>query len=183
MNIPLPTPRVLPISKKVSTSTKQLEILDPLVVELAVAGAVDESYLIMLNELENGLRGKELGEDSELRKIEGILDNLGVITLPDGNRLIVRGGLEILVPESQRKRILSTLHLDHSSDENMIRQVKNKLFWPKLRNDLKKTYEGCPECTQFRISHPQKSNEVSYRNIFSNFYPNQLPEVDFAQKG
>ena len=56
-----------------------------------MAGAVDESYLIMLNELENGLRGKELGEDSELRKIQGILDDLGVITLPDGNRLIVRG--------------------------------------------------------------------------------------------
>ena len=111
------------------------------------------------------------------------MDNLGVITLPDGNRLIVRGGLEILVPESQRKRILSTLHLDHSSGENMIRQVKNKIFWPKLRNELQKTYEECPECTKFRISHPQKSNEVSYRNIFTNFYPNQLLEVDFAQKG
>ena len=79
--------------------------------------------------------------------------------------------------------MLSTLHLDHSSDENMIRQVKNKLFWPKLRNDLKKTYESCPECTQHRISHPQKHNEVSYCNIFANFYPNQLLEVDFAQKG
>ena len=101
-----------------------------MVIELS--GAVDESYLIMLNELENGLRGKELGEESELRKIEGILDDLEVKTLPDGNRLIVRGGLEILVPESQSKRMLSTLHLDHSSDEHMIRQVKNKLFWPKL---------------------------------------------------
>ena len=79
MNIPLPTPRLLPISKKVSTSTKQLEILDPLVLELAGAGAMDESYLIMLNELENGLRGKELGEDSELRNVEGIWDYLGVI--------------------------------------------------------------------------------------------------------
>ena len=48
---------------------------------------------------------------------------------------------------------------------------------------MKKTYESCPECTQHRISHPQKHNEVSYSNIFANFYPNQLLEVDFAQKG
>merc|ERR1711888_9426 len=62
VNISLPTPILLPISKKVSTSTKQLEILDPLVIELAVPGAVDESYVIMLNELENEFRGKELGD-------------------------------------------------------------------------------------------------------------------------
>ena len=65
------------------------------------------------------MRGKELGEHSELHTIQGMLD---------GNRLIVHGGVEILVPESQRKRLLSTLHLDHSSDENMICQVKNKLL-------------------------------------------------------
>ena len=64
----------------------------------------------------------------------------------------------------------------------MIRQTKNKIFWPKIRNDLRKTYENCPECTQHRISHPQKHNELSYRNIFANFYPNELLEIDFAQK-
>ena len=100
------------MSKKVTTHSKQLEILDPLVIELAAGGAVDESYLIMLNELENGMRGRELGEHSELRTIQGMLDNLGVITLPDGKRLIVCGGVEILVPESQRK----ILHLDNSAD-------------------------------------------------------------------
>ena len=137
-HIPLPTPRLLPMSNKVTTHSKQLKILDPLVIELAAAGAVDESYVCMLNELENGSRGKELGEHSELRTIQGMLDELGVTVLPDGNRLIVRNGVEILVPDSKRKRMLSTLHLDHSADENMIRQTKGKIFWPKLRNDLRK---------------------------------------------
>ena len=84
---------------------------------------------------------------------------------------------------AERKHILSTLHLDHSADENMIRQTKGKICWPKLRSDLKKTYEQCPECTENRISHAQKDNEIYYGNIFNNFYPNQLLEVDFAQKG
>ena len=29
----------------------------------------------------------------------------------------------------------------------------------------------------------KKYNEISYRNIFNNFYPNQLLKVDFSQKG
>ena len=40
-HIPLPTPRLLHMSKKVTTHVKQLEILDPLVIDLAAAGAVD----------------------------------------------------------------------------------------------------------------------------------------------
>ena len=47
----------------VTTCAKQLEILDPLAIELGVAGALDKSYLIMLNEIENGLKGRQLGED------------------------------------------------------------------------------------------------------------------------
>ena len=61
--------------------------------------------------------------------------------------------------------------------------MKGKICWPKLRADLKKTYEQCPECTENRISQPQKDNEISYRNIFNNIYPNQMIELDFAQKG
>ena len=148
---------------------KQLEIMDPLVIDLAAAGAEDESYVCMLNDLENGVKSKELEEHSELRTIQGMMNELGITVFPDGNRLIVRNGVEVLVPQTERKHILSTLHLDHSADENMIRQTKGKIFWPKLRSDLRKTYEQCPECTEHRISHAQKDNEISYRNIFNNF--------------
>ena len=92
-HITLPTPRLLPMSKKVTTHSKQIEILDPLVIELAAAGAVDESYLCMLNELENGVRGKELGEHLELQTNQGMMNELGVTLLPDGNRLIVMNGV------------------------------------------------------------------------------------------
>ena len=142
---PLPTKQILPMSKKVSTHVKQLEIMDPLVIDLAAAGAEDESYMCMLNDLENGVKGKDLEEHSELRTIQGMMNELGVTVLPDGNRLIVRNGVEILVPKSERQRILTTLHFDHTCDENMIRQTKGKIFWPKLRADLKKTYVECAE--------------------------------------
>ena len=33
------------------------------------------------------------------------------------------------------------------------------------------------------VSKSQKPNEVSQKDIFVNFYPNEQIEVDFAQKG
>ena len=83
--------------------------------------------MCMLNDFKNGVKGKELDETSELKTIQGMLDELGVTVLLDGNRLIVRNGVEILVPLSERQRILTTLHLDHTCDENMIRQSSENI--------------------------------------------------------
>ena len=182
-NLALSPSHPLPMSKKVFTHKQQLDIMDPLVIDLAAAGAEDESYVCMMNDLENGVKGKELDETSELKTIQGMLQELGVTELPDENRLIVINGVEILVPLKERQRILSTLHLDHTSDENMIRQTKGNIFWPKMHADLKKTYIECTQCTENRISKPQKDNENSFRNIFENFFPNQMIENYFAQKG
>ena len=59
--------------KKASTHVKQLEILDPLVIDLAAAGAEDATYVCMLNDIENGVKGKDLDETSELKTIKGIV--------------------------------------------------------------------------------------------------------------
>ena len=52
-----------------------------------------------------------------------------------------------------------------------------------MRQQIKDTYNSCKSCTEHRTSKPQKANEISYRDIFENFYPNEMIEVDFAQKG
>jgi hypothetical protein len=87
------------------------------VVELAEIGARDPAYVDMLNDVENGVKPKDLDQDSELKRIEGSLAHLGLVTLPDGNRLIVKNGSEVLIPKSERKRMLETIHLDHMSDQ------------------------------------------------------------------
>ena len=123
---PIPAPRLLPMSKRASVHAKQLETQDPLVADLAVAGAACQAYVAMLNDIENRTPAKDLQEDSELRKISGLLGELGTVVMPDGTRLIVRNGTEILIPVGERQRILETLHLTHSCDETMIRQTKGK---------------------------------------------------------
>ena len=106
---------------------KQLEILDPLVVDLATAGAEDAQYVCMLNDIENSVQGKDLDEASELKSIQGMLGELCVTVLPEGNPMVVRNGVEILVPLGERRRILETLHLDHTCDETMIRQCNGRV--------------------------------------------------------
>ena len=176
-------PRILSMSKRASIYVKQLEVLDPMVVELAQIGARDPAYVNMLNDVENGVNPKNLSQDSELKRVEGSLAHLGLVTLPDGNRLIVKNGSEVFIPKSERKRILETIHLDHMSDQVMIRQTKGKIFWPGMRKQIKETYDHCQPCTENRISRPQKSNEISQRDVFANFYPNEQIEIDFAEKG
>ena len=52
-----------------------------------------------------------------------------------------------------------------------------------MRQQIKDTYNNCRPCTEHRTSKPQKSNEISYKDVFENFYPNEMIECDFAQKG
>ena len=78
----------------------------------------------MLNDVENGTGSKDIRETSELKRIEGSLSQLGIVTLPDGNRLIIKNGCEVLIPRPERQRILHTIHLDQMCDAVMIKQTK-----------------------------------------------------------
>ena len=96
---------------------------------------------------------------------------------------IVRYGGKVLIPKSAREEMVRTLHISHPATETMINQTKSKIFWPKMREQLKQFYESCVACTLHRNSRPQKSNEISMSNLFNNFYPNQRVQLDFAEKG
>ena len=180
---PSEPPRLLPMSKRAHWHKKQLEVEDPLVMELAQAGSVDSSYVSMCNDIENNTAAKDLPENSELRSVAGMLQDLGVVTMSDGSRIIVRDSQEVFVPEKERDRMLRTLHITHACDSVMLMNCKNKIFWPKMRQSIREFYLKCEECTENRISRAQPKNEVDYGNLFNNFMPGQLVEADFLQKG
>ena len=66
--------------------------------DLAVAGAECPVYVAMLHDIENRTPVRNLPEESELKNISGMLGELGTVVMPDGTRLIVRNGIEILIP-------------------------------------------------------------------------------------
>ena len=178
-----PTPRLLPLSKRATVRTKQLETDDPLVVNIADLGNLDVEYLSMMNAIENKVESKDLQSDSELRQISGCRDQISLVEMEKGTRLIVKNETEILIPKSMRAEMMRVLHLSHSGDVSMLLQAKNKIFWPGMRKDLKKVYDSCQDCAENKTSKANESNEVSYDNIFKNFTPGQQVEMDYAEKG
>ena len=58
-------PRLLNLSKRLAKHVKQLEIFDPLVQEMAEVASLDESYLLMLADLENKVGITDMSTDSE----------------------------------------------------------------------------------------------------------------------
>ena len=71
-------PRLLNLSKRLAKHTKQLETFDPLVQEMAEVASLDESYLLILADIENKVEMTDLSADSELRAYSGCKDNISV---------------------------------------------------------------------------------------------------------
>ena len=97
-------------------------------------GSEDEEYLSMLKSLES--EDYEFAPD-ELKSISGYKTDLSIINLETGARLVVRHGCEILVPKPLRTRMLSTLHFTHHGNQTMMKQAQGKIFWPRMRDDLR----------------------------------------------
>ena len=176
-------PRILPMSKRAKVYLKQVEILDPMVSQLATIAGNDLDYMEMMMNIENGTHQKDLHDASELRQMEGLLSELGTVTLPNGERLIIRNGCEVLIPKQERKHILEVLHRDHMAARTMIRQCRGRIWWPRMRNDIQELYELCKQCTENRISQPQMANEVGLADAFAHFFPGEEVNVDFAERG
>ena len=79
---------------------------------------------------------KDLPPESELRSYSGCKDNISVVEMAGGHRLILKNG-EILVPKSLRPQMLKNLHIIHSSDSYMMLQAKGKICWPNMKADIR----------------------------------------------
>ena len=78
------------MSKRASTRQKQLEEEDPLVIKIAEEGNIDIEYLERLNALEDNTDKKELPNDNELRQLSGCTDQMSIVTVRTGTKLIVK---------------------------------------------------------------------------------------------
>ena len=98
------------MSKRATVRAKQLEQEDPLVLNIAEEGNLDVEYLSMMNSLENKVETKYLPDDSELRQLSGCRDEISLVELSNGTRLIVKNESEILIPKSRRNVANSASH-------------------------------------------------------------------------
>ena len=83
---------------------------DPLVQNLAQVGSLDPEYLGLMSLVERRVQPKDLPLDSELKQIEGCLQELRVVEMGNGDRLLCKDSA-VYVPKGGRSSILKTLHL------------------------------------------------------------------------
>ena len=99
---------------------------------LAEAGSLDAEYLRMCNLVENRSRAKDIPADCELKQVEGLLEELKVVEMSTGARILVRND-EVYVPQGERDHMLDVLHLGHHSAESMLRNCNGRVFFPRMR--------------------------------------------------
>ena len=146
-------PRLMTISTRRALRAKQVETEDPLVAKLAETGAEDPEYIDMIRSVQE--EDFNIQKENELKKIKDHKSCLSTITLESGHKLIIRNDCEILVLKQARQRMCQTLHFTHHSEEMMMKQAKDKIFWPEMRAELREVYETCQEC---KTNRPSKSH-------------------------
>ena len=112
----------------------------------------------MMNRIEDKIDNKKLPEDCELRQISGCRNQLSLVEMGNGTRLIVKNEIEILIPKSMREEMTRVLHLSHQEDMALLNQAKQKIFWPGMKRDLKKIYDDCPKCQENKTSKANEDN-------------------------
>ena len=130
--------------------------------------------------VERRVQPKDLPLDSELKQIEGCLQELRVVEMGNGDRLLCKDSA-VYVPKGVRSSILKTLHLTHSAPDSMLACRKGRVYWPAMRQQLHKLYNNCQECSLHKISKSRPPNECSQSNLFENYYPNSFLQADFLE--
>ena len=103
---------------------------------------------------------KAIEKDCELKSIEGNLKELSVYKTESGKEIILRNCTEIIIPESDRKNMLSLLHNTHLETDSMKRLARGKFWWPKMSKDIEEIYRTCQECKEESNSKVHKRAEV-----------------------
>ena len=74
---------------------------------------LDTNYNIMIQHLETGANIPEIPKDCELRDMASYFKKLSVFTLKDGQSIILKDNIEILVPEKERQNLMGLAHTEN----------------------------------------------------------------------
>ena len=168
--------------KKVGRKSN-VQIEDPWVERLANVASKDIKYQIMVQQIETGEEFENIQKlnDCELSSMGTYYDKLSVCTLKDGQSLILKNNLEILVPENERTEILGLAHAaNHKGAEGMLNQLRGKVFWPWMAKQAQKLVNRCEPCMKLARSNTQETVEVKHTKLF-NTHPGHTVHADFFE--
>ena len=131
-------PRILGLSTSRVRRARQMMKEDPLVENLAQIGSLDQEYFGLMALVENKTLPRDLPKYSELKQVEGCLQELRVVEMRNGDRLLCKDSA-VYVPKGGRTSILKTLHLCHSAPGSMIANTKGRIYWLNISRSMRST--------------------------------------------
>ena len=93
-----------------------------------------------------------------LRQWDRVMERDGLlyrrIYLPDGGAEVI----QLVLPEALRKEVLTQLHDDHGHQgvERTTELVRQRCYWPRMHQDIKRWCQGCEPCTLAKATQPQE---------------------------
>ena len=106
--------------------------------KLSSAAMLDTDYIAMIQHIELGMEPRDIPKDCELAEMSSNWGDLSVVTIKGGESLILKHNSEMLVPKKERVNILNIAHETHLVQEMMVTQLRGKVFWHKMNEDIHK---------------------------------------------
>ena len=76
--------------------------------------------------------------------------------LSEAEGLILRNGVQIVIPQSIRKETLRRLHQSHQGIESTRRRARQAVYWPGINSDISSTVSACQECQTYLPSQAKE---------------------------
>jgi hypothetical protein len=118
---------------------------DPNLSPLFEAAAIDHDYEAVKQALLDGRVPKQFPPAHPARQYSSVWSDLSVYD--DG--LIVLDGSRIVIPETERGRILELLHLPHNGQTKTKVAARQLYYWPTMNNEITLMVERCEPCRHF----------------------------------
>ena len=121
---------------------------DPALIQLTEASKADPEYQDLIR---YALGDRNIDVRSSLPHLIPFQKLKDELSVEDG---LVLYKSRIVVPKTERKRILARLHDSHQGIERTKRRARQTVFWPGLTSDIKNTIGACSACQSDRPSLP-----------------------------
>ena len=72
----------------------------------------------------------------------------------------------IIIPQALRSEVVTRLHSSHRGIEACLRKARDRVFWPAMQHDVRKTVLTCQVCAEFQPNNPSmpmQSHEIPDR--------------------
>ena len=135
--------------KSVVCRIRQGQIVDPLLIKVAVAAKEDIDYQEVVQAISGGHELAGLGEAHPARQYRHVYQKLTVYKMREG-AILLMDSARVVIPSVLREETLKCLHVQHPPADAMIKTAMRYLYWPDFAKDIEQKYKGCLVCQENR---------------------------------